>query len=147
MKVLVKESQLRRIYEIITNNEEDEFIGKRVMVYYNLHKHTFSVRYNNKIILHSDYVKLENVEFRVRLGGKDRVRSEKQKNVHAFVIGDLMDFCEYPCEDIPIPSSDVVATYNPYKHDSFVYKGTDEPVYSADEVEMINLKDKIFIIN
>ena len=147
MKVLVKESQLRRIYEIVTNNEEDEFIGKRVMVYYNLHKHTFSVRYNNKIILHSDYVKLENVEFRVRLGGKDRVRSEKQKNVHAFVIGDLMDFCEYPCEDIPIPSSDVVATYNPYKHDSFVYKGTDEPVYSADEVEMINLKDKIFIIN
>jgi hypothetical protein len=147
MKVLVKESQLRRIYEIITNNEEDEFIGKRVMVYYNLHKHTFSVRYNNKIILHSDYVKLGDVEFRVRLGGKDRVRSEKQKNVHAFVIGDLMDFCEYPCEDIPIPSSDVVATYNPYKHDSFVYKGTDEPVYSADEVEMINLKDKIFIIN
>jgi hypothetical protein len=147
MKVLVKESQLRRIYEIITNNEEDEFIGKRVMVYYNLHKHTFSVRYNNKIILHADYVKLGDVEFRVRLGGKDRVRSEKQKNVHAFVIGDLMDFCEYPCEDIPIPSSDVVATYNPYKHDSFVYKGTDEPVYSADEVEMINLKDKIFIIN
>jgi len=147
MKVLVKESQLRRIYEIVTNNEEDEFIGKRVMVYYNLHKHTFSVRYNNKIILHADYVKLGDVEFRVRLGGKDRVRSEKQKNVHAFVIGDLMDFCEYPCEDIPIPSSDVVATYNPYKHDSFVYKGTDEPVYSADEVEMINLKDKIFIIN
>jgi hypothetical protein len=147
MKVLVKESQLRRIYEIVFNNEEDEFIGKRVMAYYNLHKHTFSVRYNNKIILHADYVKLENVEFRVRPGGKDRVRSEKQKNVHAFVIGNLIDFCEYPCEDMPIPSSDVVATYNPYKHDSFVYKGTDEPIYSADEVEMINLKDKIFIIN
>jgi len=145
MKVLVKESQLRRIYEIVVNNEEDDFIGKRVMAYYNLHKHTFSVRYNNKIILHADYVKLENVEFRVRPGGKERVRSEKQKNVHAFVIGDLMDFCEYPCENTPIPSSDVVATYNPYKYDSFVYKGTDEPVYSAGEVEMINLKDKIYI--
>jgi hypothetical protein len=115
------------------------------MAYYNLHKHTFSVRYNNKIILHADYVKLENVEFRVRPGGKERVRSEKQKNVHAFVIGDLIDFCEYPCEDMPIPPSDVVATYNPYKYDSFVYKGTDEPVYSAGEVEMINLKDKIYI--
>jgi hypothetical protein len=145
MKVLVKESQLRRIYEIVINKEEDDFIGKRVMAYYNLHKHTFSVRYNNKIILHADYVKLENVEFRVRPGGKERVRSEKQKNVHAFVIGDLIDFCGYPCEDMPIPSSDVVATYNPYKYDSFVYKGTDEPVYSAGEVEMINLKDKIYI--
>jgi hypothetical protein len=144
MKIIITESQAKRLFEIYSDND---YIGKKVMVYYNLHKHTFSVRYNNKIILHSDYVKLENVEFRVRPGGKDRVRSEKQKNVHAFVIGDLMDFCEYPCEDIPIPSSDVVATYNPYKHDSFVYKGTDEPVYSADEVEMINLKDKIFIIN
>lgn len=146
MKVLVKESQLRRIYEIVFNDdEEDNFIGKRVMAYYNLHKRTFSIRYNNKIILHADYVKLENVEFRVRPGGKERVRSEKQKNVHAFVIGDLIDFCEYPCEDMPIPSSSMVATYNPYKNDSFVDKETDEPIYGADEVEMINLKDKIYI--
>jgi hypothetical protein len=147
MKVLVKESQLRRIYEIVFNddNEEDDFIGKRVMVYYNLHKQTFSITYKSKVIMHADYVKLGDVEFRVRKGGKERVRSEKSKNVHAFVIGDLIDFCEYPCDDIPTPSSDMILTYNPYKHDSFVYKGTDEPVYSAGEVEMINLKDKIYI--
>jgi hypothetical protein len=146
MKVLVKESQLRRIYEIVNNNEEDKFIGKRVMVYYNLHKHTFSVRYNNKIILHADYVKLGDVEFRVRPGGKDRVRSEKQKNVHAFIIGDLMDYCEYPCDNMPIPSSDMVATYNPYKYDSFVYKETGEPIYGATEVDMINSQNKIFVV-
>jgi hypothetical protein len=176
MKVLVKESQLRRIFEIVTkdkvicdecgwswdladggddpyichkcghNNSEEDYIGKRVMVYYNLHKHTFSVTYKSKVIMHADYVKLGDVEFRVRKGGKDRVRSEKSKNVHAFVIGDLMDFCEYPCDNIPDPSSDMIITYNPYKYDSFVYKSSGEPIYSATEVDMINSQNKLFVV-
>jgi hypothetical protein len=40
-----------------------------------------------------------------------------------------------------------VITYNPYKYESFVVKDTEEPIYNANEVEMINLKDKIFLIN
>jgi len=135
MKVLITESQFDSL-----------FIGKKVMVYYNLHKHTFSITYNNKVIMHADYVKLGDVEFRVRKGGKERVRSEKSKNVHAFVIGRLLDYCEYPCENIPSPSSDKVVTYNPYKHDTFVFKNTEEPVYRAQEVDMINSKDKLFVV-
>ena len=30
------------------DNQETNYIGKKVMVYYNLHKHTFSVSYKNK---------------------------------------------------------------------------------------------------
>ena len=80
MKVVITESQFDSL-----------FIGKKVMAYYNLHKHTFSVTYDSKVIMHADYVKLGDVEFRVRKGGKERVRSEKSKNVHAFVIGNLLD--------------------------------------------------------
>lgn len=133
MKILISESQFDSL-----------FLGKKVMVYYNLHKHTFSIRHNNIVIMHADVVKLRNVEFRVREGGKEKVRVEKSKNVHAFVIGDLVDFCEYPCENMVEPSG-IVVTYNPYKFDSFVIKKTEEPVYNAKEVEMVNLKDKIFI--
>ena len=71
------------------------------MVYYNLHKHTFSVQKNGLVILHADYLKLKNVEFRVRQRGNERVRDEKSKNVHAFVIGDLIDYCQYPCDEMP----------------------------------------------
>jgi hypothetical protein len=132
---------------VITESQFDSlFIGKKVMVYYNLHKHTFSVTYDSKVIMYADYVKLGDVEFRVRKGGKERVRSEKSKNVHAFVIGKLLDYCEYPCEDMPSPSSDKVVTYNPYKHDTFVFKNTEEPVYRAQEVDMINSKDKLFVV-
>jgi hypothetical protein len=122
-------------------------IGLRVMVYYNLHKKTFSVQYKGRIILYADYVKLGNVEFRVREGGKEKVRQEKRKNVHAFVIGDLLDYCQYPCENMPPETNDKVITYNPYKYDSFVKKDTEEPIFNANEIDMINTKNKIFHIN
>jgi hypothetical protein len=132
---------------IITESQFDNlFLGKKVMVYYNLHKHTFSVTYNSKVIMHADYVKLGDVEFRVRKGGKEKVRSEKSKNVHAFVIGTLLEYCEYPCDYIPNPPSDKIITYNPYKYDSFVYKNSEEPVYRAKEVDMINSQNKLFVV-
>jgi hypothetical protein len=135
MKLLITESQFDNI-----------FLGKKVMVYYNLHKHTFSVTYDSKVIMHADYVKLGDVEFRVRKGGKEKVRSEKSKNVHAFVIGTLLEYCEYPCNYIPNPPSDKIVTYNPYKYDSFVYKNSEEPVYRAKEVDMINSQNKLFVV-
>jgi hypothetical protein len=122
------------------------FVGKKVMVYYNLNKHTFSVTHNSKVIMYADYVKLKDVEFRVRQGGKEKVRSEKRKNVHAFVIGELLEYSEYPSKDMPIPSSDKIITYDPYKYDSFVFKNTEEPVYRVQEVDMINAKDKLFVV-
>ena len=177
MNILITEKQKKMILESVTNkevicdkcewswdlsdggndpyichkcghdNSEEDFTGKKVMVYYNLHKHTFSVTYNSKVIMHADYVKLRDVEFRVRKGGKERVRDEERKNVHAFVIGKLVDYCKFPCNNIPKESNDNVVTYNPYKYDSFVYKGTEEPVYKAKEVDMINQKNKLFVIN
>lgn len=129
------------------DENKPEPIGLRVMVYYNLHKKTFSVQYKGRIILYADYVKLGNVEFRVREGGKEKVRKEMRKNVHAFVIGDLLDYCQYPCENMPPETNDKVITYNPYKYDSFVKKDTEEPIFNANEIDMINTKNKIFHIN
>lgn len=142
MKILITESQAKRLFEIYS---DDDYIGKKVMVYYNLHKHTFSVTYKGRLISHSDYVKLKDVEFRVRQGGRERVIREKSKNVHSFVIGTLMDYCEFPCENLPGEPNNNIVTYNPYKYNSYVMKDTEEPIFHANEVEMINLKNKIFI--
>ena len=132
---------------VITQFQFDSFfLGKKVMVYYNLHKKTFSVSYDNKVIMHADYVKLGDVEFRVRTGGRNKVRAEKQKNVHAFVIGNLLEYCEYPCDNIPNPPSNNIITYNPYKNETFVYKEGGEPIYTAKEVDMINSTNKLFVV-
>jgi hypothetical protein len=138
MRILITENQKKVIL--------DSLLGQKVMVYYNLHKHTFSVQKNGIVVMHADYVKLKNVEFRVRQGGKEKVRKEKSKNVHAFVIGDLTDFCEYPCDEIPEEPTGDIVTYNPYKYDTFVYRDTEEPILNAKEVDMINSKNKLFVI-
>ena len=138
MRIIITETQRRML--------ADSLIGEKVKVYYNLHKHTFSVQKNNLVVLHADYIKLEDVEFRVRQGGMEKVRQEKSKNVHAFVIGTLVDFCDYPCDDIPEEPTGDIVTYNPYKYDSFVYRETEEPVFNASEVDLINSKNKLFVI-
>ena len=142
MRIIITEEQ----EELLKNNIND-LIGKKVMCYYDLHRHTFSVTYKGLVMLKADYLRLSDVEFRVRQGGKQKVRNEQRKNVHAFVIGYLDDYCEFPCDDIPEPDSNEVITYNPYKYDTFVVKSTEEPIYKANEIEMINIKDKIFLIN
>lgn len=139
MRIIITEQQRKII--------ADSIIGDKVMVYYNLHKHTFSIQKKGIVVLHADFVKLGDVEFRVRQGGKEKVRTEKSKNVHAFVIGTLVDFCEYPCDEIPKDPNKNIVTYDPYKYDSFVIKSTKEPIFNANEVDMINSKNKIFIIS
>jgi len=138
MIILISESQK----DIL----KDNIIGQKVMVYYNLHKHTFSVQKSGIVVLHADFVKLSNVEFRVRKGGLEKVRKEKTKNVHAFVIGTLEDYCEYPCDNIPEDSEGEIISYNPYKNDSFVIKSTQEPIFHGEEVKMINRTNKIYLL-
>ena len=142
MRIIITEEQ-----EELLKNNINNLIGKKVMCYYDLHRHVFSVTYKGLVVLKADYLRLSDVEFRVREGGKQKVRKETRKNVHAFVIGYLEDYCKFPCDDIPEPESNKVITYNPYKYESFVIKDTEEPIFNANEVEMINLKDKIFLIN
>jgi hypothetical protein len=138
MIILINENQKKIL--------EDSLIGQKVMVYYNLHKHTFSVQKNGIVILHADYVKLNNVEFRVRQRGMLKVRQEKSKNVHAFVVGNLVDYCRYPCDEIPEEPTGNIVTYNPYKYDSFIYQDTELPIYNATEVDLINSRNKLFVI-
>jgi hypothetical protein len=138
MIILISESQK----DILKEN----IIGQKVMVYYNLHKHTFSVQKSGIVVLHADFVKLSNVEFRVRKGGLEKVRKEKTKNVHAFVIGTLEDYCEYPCDNIPEDSEGEIISYNPYKNDSFVIKSTQDPIFHGEEVNMINGANKIYLL-
>ena len=176
MKFIITENQYKKLNEVITDdkvicdkcdwswdlsdggddpyichkcgndNEISSLIGEKVMVYYNLHKKTFSIMKKGLVKFHADYVKLSDVEFRVRSRGKERVRDEKSKNVHAFVIGILEDYCIYPCEDLPEESGEDIITYNPYKFDSFVHKMSEKPIYKASEVEMINRDNKIFVL-
>jgi hypothetical protein len=96
-----------------------------VEVYRNLNAkgpgYTYSVRQKGKVIAHLQSVTLRDCTLVVQPGGRDRVRREKRKNVHAYIKGYLCD----------TGSASVRLTYDPYSHDTFVTKAEGAPVRAA----------------
>jgi len=87
-----------------------------IRVYWNLHKKCYSLSVYRKgkgwsKVEHKDHVQLKNAFPLVRVRGRERVRKEKRKNVHAFLIG-------YPADNLKIGLSKI--TYNPYENETFV---------------------------
>jgi len=98
----------------------------KVKVYFNLHRKLFSVVdvKTGKVIDHSRGLSLNDPEFRVQEGGRQRVLRERRKNVHAYIVGHL---------DLAynIPREALETTYNPYKYNSFVLKHNEQPLKKA----------------
>ena len=107
-------------------------LGERVEVYWNLHKDCYSVRAlsgpdKGRVVAHTDSVELCDVTFAVQLGGRNRVLSERRKNVHAFMRGKVT---------IGLPDARYqVVTYNPYKYETFVDAATERPIMGASIVK------------
>ena len=102
----------------------------RVFVYFNLHKLLWSVRAlegpnKGRVIEHAREVFLTDCQFKVSEAGRQRVIRERQKNVHAGVVGQLGG-----ARPASAPQGERV-TYNPYKLATFVRAGTVEPVHRA----------------
>ncbi len=96
----------------------------RVFVYYNLHRHTWSIRamegpQKGLVIAHSPTVLLQDACGKVSQKGRERVIREQCKNVHAGIVGTLV----HTGVEGYFPGDEV--TYNPYKYTSFVHKDTE----------------------
>lgn len=89
----------------------------KVRAYWNLHRNTFSLQSveTGRVFEHADDVVLENASFVVRPAGRERVRRERRKNVHAFVVGDWD-----PLGSLYPPEEGTHVRYNPYETDGFV---------------------------
>ena len=103
----------------------------RVFVYYNLHRHTWSIKalegaQKGLVVAHSPTVLLQNATGRVSQAGRNRVLRERRKNVHAGIVGELV----HTGTEGYFPGQEV--TYNPYKYESFVHKDT-EQVYTGSQ--------------
>lgn len=120
-----------------------DFTGTYVRVYWNLHKHQFSVMdwergspTKGRVLGHRDSIALDTVTFVVQPGGRARVLAEGRKNVHAFMQGTLT---AYPRSGDPDEVSWSAMGYNPYQGDTF-YANTPDgwdtvPMTHATEVQ------------
>lgn len=117
----------------------------RVEVYRNLHTGTWSVRDIGvgRVVAHPNEVQIANASFVVRKAGRERVLSEKRKNVHAFVRGDLINIDKHFASDSLEDMNNV--RYNPYEAGSFVDTSTGEPVETSEFVYM-SISDGVFYL-
>ena len=100
--------------------------GLKVFCYYNLHRHTWSIKalegaQKGLVVAHSDTVLLQGATGKVSQAGRNRVLRDKRKNVHAGIVGTLV----HTGTEGYFPGIEV--TYNPYKYETFVDKDTLEP--------------------
>lgn len=123
----------------------------RVEVYYNIHKNCLSLRpIPGGRVSHMTGIVLSDVKFAVQPAGREKVRQEKRKNVHAFVRGTFIVDESRPGYDdalLNIMSRPVVeeVTYNPYLYDLFVRKNDLAYVTWADHVAIVG--KKIYAVN
>ncbi len=122
-----------------------EIRGSRVFVYRNLHQDCWSVKAttgSRRVVAHADRVDLSDVEFRVNEKGRQRVLRDQAKNVHAGVVGTLEGMVPrgmakfpsrtYTVEGAPDSAQIAPVTYNPYRYETFVIRGSEEPIETAE---------------
>lgn len=109
-------------------------MNKLVQVYWNSTKKLFSVRdpNSNRVIDHRSYIALVDAQFRVNTRGRQRVRRNKRKEVHATIVGTHVGY--YP------DSPGMPVRYNPYENDWFV-NPHNEPVFFGDNVFLFKVDD------
>lgn len=115
---------------------------EKVEVYFNLHKHLWSVR-SARSGLVTDHVRVVafpfGADFIVRESGRQRCLREGRKNVHAFVKGSG-HYAGNDVEDwrraMTMPEDQRV-TYNPRRAGYFHFAASGEPVHKATAVLML----------
>jgi hypothetical protein len=100
--------------------------GKQVKVFRNLKYKAlglFSVEFGGLVVAHLETVQLSGVVFQVSESARQRVISEKRKNVHAKAVG-IFTAAQQPTATEPI-------SYNPYQAGHFFRVEDQTPIHSS----------------
>ena len=101
--------------------------SRKVFVYKNLHKNCWSVRQDGLVKAHAKCLYMWDCLFQVNQKGRERVIKEKQKNVHAGILGYITNV---PVRNVGLKP----IGYNPYKYKTFVQGLSQKPIYHSQEV-------------
>ena len=97
--------------------------NQKVKVYKNLHNGLWSIKdaKSGLVLGHTNEITLFDCKYKVSQKGRERVLKEKQKNIHAYIVGHYMTDVfqtENKIETIIRKEKETI-TYNPYKENHF----------------------------
>lgn len=117
----------------------------KVFVYWNIRRNLWSIRCEEKgphkglVVAHRANVHMTDVTPRVSEAGRQRVLRNRQKNVHAGLLGTWDD--QAPVGD----HKGMAITYNPYKYTGFVY--TDDVRFLYQGSGVADLRGRAVLVN
>lgn len=133
-------NRIRKNFQSYKGRQEPQ-AKQLVKVYKNLHNGLWSIKdaKTGLVLGHTSELTLHICTFKVSESGRQRVLKEKQKNVHAYVIG-------YYHSDTAIFTDGVVITYNPYKDSHFTTLESNRGanITLVDQVSMVAENAKIY---
>ncbi len=100
-------------------------LERPVQVYFNSRPEhrCWSVRQRGRVVGHADFLVLRDVTWRVQPSGRERVRREGKKNVHAYASGWVTHL-------ILLDGTEQAVRYNPYELETFVV-GNNQPLLTS----------------
>lgn len=107
--------------------------SQNVEIYKNLHKGLFSIRQNGKVVAHVASFSMIKPSFKVNEKARLKVIESGVKNVHAFIIGKLIEI-DCTDNDLIISNPHTRIRYNPYHFSSFVIGVNSAPIYRAEKI-------------
>lgn len=118
-------------------------INSPVKVYWNYNKKNWSVQQGGKVVSHLESIKLKNVTFQVSEAGRQRVLSQKRKNVHAFACGRISNM-NPKTHSMGLKRE---VCYNPYRRMYFFEKESKKSIRPTVTVPVVVLtkEGKVFI--
>lgn len=126
-------------------------MSDKVKSYFHFRKKCFSVSREGHPIEHFSWLLLRSVRFHVNLSGRERVLREQVKNVHAYVIGELVDGEKFSPDSErgePLLLKQITSLYqvryNPYISPNFFRADNQEPIVQAQDVLLYN--KSVFVI-
>lgn len=120
----------------------------KVFVYWNLHRGMWSVKAldgpdKGRVIARLPQVMLRDAEGKVSEAGRQRVLREKRKNVHAGIVGTLVEGLTHNRANYVEDIGDRV-TYNPYKYSQFVH-AVDESPFDGSYYAVLTADRAVFV--
>lgn len=106
--------------------------GQQVKVYRNLKNGLFSVQFGGLVVAHLATVQLRGVLFKVSERARQRVLTQRQRNVHAYAIGTFTTAAQATATEL--------ISYNPYTAGHFFRVGDEAPIHTAPAVVLCNGK-------
>ena len=108
--------------------------NKPVRVFRNWKRGCYSIMQGGLIKASARAVRLHDVEFLVRESGRERMLRTQRKNVHAYAIGQLVEYVPVSEAGDLESCGDLQLMYDAFRFDSFVDSASHLPVKQADTV-------------